>query len=240
MFLLDIHSSPAVTFIMTLFNARLGSWLGNPKQKHWEDEGPKSAFDSIIREAFGLTNDTSPYVYLSDGGHFENLALYEMVRRRCRYIVVLDGGCDPETTYEDLGNALRKIRIDQKISIEFKEPFPVPGEKLTKRCAVAEIHYDEIDASLKNGYLIYIKPVILNAEPPDVTAYHAANRAFPHESTGNQWFNESQTESYRMLGWCSINDVFARWDPQGELKDPKNAAFAKTAINYLRQRAAAP
>ena len=236
------HSSSAVTFIMTLFNARLGSWLGNPKQKHWKDEGPKSAFDSIIREALGLTNETSPYIYLSDGGHFENLALYEMVRRRCRYIVVLDGGCDPETTYEDLGNALRKIRIDQKISIEFKEPLPLPGEKLAKRCAVAEIHYDEVDKNLKNGYLIYIKPVILDAEPPDVTAYHAGNPAFPHESTGNQWFNESQTESYRMLGWCSINDVFGRWDPekQGELKDPKNAAFAKTAINYLKQRAAAP
>ena len=205
------HSAPAVTFIMTLFNARLGSWLGNPKQNSWKHQGPHSAFDSIIREAFGLTTDTSPYVYLSDGGHFENLALYEMVRRRCRYIIVLDGGCDSEYTYEDLGNALRKIRIDMKVPIKF-DPVPVPGTKPARRWASAEIRYKEIDAALENGTLIYIKPVILETEPPDVTAYKAANAAFPHESTGNQWFNESQTESYRMLGYCSVKETFKPWN----------------------------
>ena len=61
---------------------------------------------------FGLTTDDRPYVYLSDGGHFENLGLYEMVRRRCRFIVVSDAGCDPDFVFEDLGNAVRKIAID--------------------------------------------------------------------------------------------------------------------------------
>ncbi|HZU32516.1 MAG TPA: hypothetical protein VFB79_15470, partial [Candidatus Angelobacter sp.] len=218
------HSAPALTFIMTLFNARLGSWLGNPKQHRWHNEGPRSAFDSIIREAFGLTNDSSPYVYLSDGGHFENLALYEMVLRRCRYIVVLDGGCDSENTYEDLGNALRKIRIDMKIPIEFDDPFPLPGAEPKKRCAIARILYKEIDKDLENGYLIYIKPVVLQTEPSDVTAYKAAHPAFPHESTGNQWFNESQTESYRMLGLCSVTDIFQPWDPQHEFEEVINSA----------------
>lgn len=208
------HSSPAVTFIMTLFNARLGSWLGNPRQNHWRDQGPHSAFDSIIREAFGLTDETSPYVYLSDGGHFENLGLYEMVRRRCRYIVVLDGGCDEKYTYEDLGNALRKIRIDMKVSIEFLEP-PPNGQPPEVRFALATILYSRIDPELQDGYLIYIKPVVLKeSEDPDVTAYQAGSPVFPHESTGNQWFNESQTESYRMLGWRSIKDTFQPWDPE--------------------------
>ena len=75
----------------------------------------------IVNEALGQTSDESEYVYLSDGGHFENLAIYEMVRRRCRTIVVLDGGCDPEFRYEDLGNALRKIRIDLGIPIDFED-----------------------------------------------------------------------------------------------------------------------
>jgi hypothetical protein len=193
---------------MTLFNARLGSWLGNPNQKSWHDEGPRSAFDSIIREAFGLTDETSPYVYLSDGGHFENLGLYEMVQRRCKYIIVLDGGCDPKYTYEDLGNALRKIRIDMKIPIVFQTPLPVPGEEAKNRGALAEIRYKEIDSNLDNGLLIYIKPLILGTEDPDVIAYKEASPAFPHESTGNQWFNESQTESYRMLGLCSVMEAF--------------------------------
>lgn len=208
------HSSPAITFIMTLFNARLGSWMGNPKQKSWKDEGPRSAFDSIIREAFGLTDESSPYVYLSDGGHFENLALYEMVRRRCKYIVVLDGGCDEKYTYEDLGNALRKIRIDMKVSIQFLKP-PPNGRAPEIRFALANILYSRIDPTLQDGYLIYLKPVVLKkSEDPDVTAYQAANPAFPHESTGNQWFNESQTESYRMLGWRSVKDTFQPWDPK--------------------------
>src|SRR5580700_10420619 len=76
-------------------------WLGNPGQagsKTWRKEGPTSAIASIVREAFSLTDDTSQYVYLSDGGHFENLGIYEMVRRRCRYIVVSDAGCDPKFT----------------------------------------------------------------------------------------------------------------------------------------------
>jgi uncharacterized membrane protein YhdT len=221
------HSSPPLTFIMTLFNARLGSWLGNPKQKQWRDGGPHSAFDSIIREAFGLTNESSPYIYLSDGGHFENLALYEMIRRRCRYIVVLDGGADPKYTYEDLGNALRKVRIDMKVPIEFVQPVPVPGQPPQGRCALAEIRYKEIDPALENGYLVYIKPVVLESEDPDVTAYKAANPAFPHESTGNQWFNESQTESYRMLGLRSVMETFKQpWDPKLRFE-----GLIKTAAN---------
>ena len=206
------HSSPSMAFVMTLFNARLGSWLGNPRQKKWRNEGPRSAFDSIVREAFGLTNDSSPYVYLSDGGHFENLALYEMVRRRCRYILVLDGGADPKFNYEDLGNALRKIRIDMKVTIQFEEPFLAPSQRPEHRCAVAKICYKDLDPTEENGYLIYVKPVVLGNEAPDVTSYKAANDDFPHQSTGDQWFDESQTESYRMLGLTSIHDVLKAWD----------------------------
>ena len=70
----------------------------------------------------GVWPDHRPnrYVYLSDGGHFENLGLYEMVRRRCRLIVVIDAGCDPDFAFEDLGNAVRKIYIDLGIRIQFE------------------------------------------------------------------------------------------------------------------------
>ncbi len=84
---------------------------------------------SLVREALGLTDNTSAYVYLSDGGHFENLALYEMILRRCRQIVVLDSGCDPAFTYEDLGNALRKVRIDLKVPVEFEDQYTHPCAK---------------------------------------------------------------------------------------------------------------
>jgi Patatin-like phospholipase len=204
------HSSPVVGLIMTLFNARLGGWLGNPGihgEKTWKLRGPRSAVGSLVKEAFGLTNDKSNYVYLSDGGHFENLGLYEMVQRRCRYIVVLDSGADPCFTYEDLGNALRKIRIDMNIPIEFEETLGRPLQDKKKRCAVARIGYSKVDGECEDGYLVYVKPMFLGNESPDVRSYHSEQLDFPQQSTANQWFNESQTESYRMLGLETMDEI---------------------------------
>ena len=91
------HSAPAMTFLLTLCNARLGAWLGNPGlagRTTWRRRDPLLGAGPLLREMFGRTTDQNPYVYLSDGGHFENLGLYEMVARRCHYIVVSDAGCD--------------------------------------------------------------------------------------------------------------------------------------------------
>lgn len=208
------YSSPVIGFIMTLFNARLGAWLGNPGapgKKTWREEGPKSAVASIVREIFGLTNEHGPYVYLSDGGHFENLGLYEMIKRRCRYILVLDGAADGEYKFSDLGNALRKIRIDTRIDIRFEESWDRLREQ-KERWAVARICYCDAGEG-EDGFLIYIKPMMCGTEPPDVVAYHAANPSFPHQSTANQFFDESQTESYRMLGLHTVREMFEGWTP---------------------------
>jgi hypothetical protein len=212
------HSSSVVGFVMTLLNARLGAWLGNPGdagERTWKQDGPRSAVDSLVREALGLTDNTSAYVYLSDGGHFENLALYEMILRRCRQIVVLDSGCDPHFTYEDLGNALRKVRIDLNVPIEFEDQYTHPLREKKRRCAMATIRYSAVDPTWPDGQLIYIKPMLLGTEPPDVESYAAANPAFPHQGTGNQWFNESQTESYRMLGLHTLEEICRGWNGNG-------------------------
>jgi hypothetical protein len=208
------HSSAIVGFIMTLFNARLGSWLGNPGppgKRTWRDPGPLSAIRSMVKEALGQTSDQSEYVYLSDGGHFENLGLYEMVRRRCRYIVVIDGGCDPAFHYDDLGNALRKIRIDLRIPIDFDEAGAGSLKERRKRCALATIRYSAMDGPGTDGRLVYVKPMLLKNEGPDVVSYAAAHPDFPHESTGDQWFNESQTESYRSLGLHTFDEMCRGW-----------------------------
>jgi hypothetical protein len=214
------HSSAVMGFIMTLFNARLGAWLGNPGnagEKSWQQPGPTSAVGSLVAEAFGLTNNTNKWVNLSDGSHFENLALYEMVRRRCHYIIVLDGSCDADFTYEDLGNALRKIRIDFKIPIDF-EPgsFEALREKAA-RFAVARIGYNQVDRTQDEGRLIYVKPMIRGNESPDVLSYHANHADFPHQSTADQFFDESQTESYRALGAHTIAEICQGWDGKGRL-----------------------
>jgi Patatin-like phospholipase len=212
------HSSPAVTFLMTLFNARLGWWLGNPGphgEHTYHRTHPKFAIGPMVAEAFGLTDDTSAYVYLSDGGHFENLGLYEMVVRRCHYIVVSDAGCDPKYAFEDLGNAIRKIRVDlgvpitmQKIQLYPKPETAIPGALGGRYCAVGTIGYREVDGrGAIDGVLIYLKPAIVGEEPADIRHYSTSSTAFPHEATTDQWFSESQFESYRMLGYHAIQQI---------------------------------
>lgn len=204
------RSTPLVGFIMTLFNARLGTWLGNPGgagARTWKEASPRSAIRLLVKEALGLTSDRSEYVYLSDGGHFENLGLYELIRRRCRFIVVLDSGCDPAFGFEDLGNALRKIRIDFGVPIDFApEQWRLLSEG-KRRSALATVRYSSGGAGAPDGQLLYIKPMLLGTEPPDVRSYAVRHPDFPHQSTADQWFDESQTESYRQLGLHTIREV---------------------------------
>ena len=90
-------TSPVLSLVLTLFNVRLGWWLGNPGtagQDTYRRASPLLSVTPVVQEALGLTDDTSAYVYLTDGGHFENLALYEMVLRRCHLIVLSDGTGD--------------------------------------------------------------------------------------------------------------------------------------------------
>ena len=156
-------SSAAVTMALTLFNARLGWWLGNPgaagsDRRHtsrytavpYRRAFPRLSLAPLCMEAFGLTDDTSKYVLLSDGGHFDNLGLYEMVLRRCRFIVVVDGSQDENARFDDLGAAVRKIRIDLGIDIAFEQPFQIypkghPNAKDGKYCAVGNIRYSALD-----------------------------------------------------------------------------------------------
>jgi hypothetical protein len=207
------HSSPVVTFLLALFNVRLGWWLGNPGpagEKTFRRASPRRVVPPLVSEALGLTDRDHPYVYLSDGGHFDNLGLYEMVLRRCHDIVVSDAGCDPDCSLEDLGSAIRKIRIDFGIPITIVGTFRIhasvprqPG----RHCALCRIGYSAVDGPGTDGWLVYIKPEVYGPEPIDIYNYAAANPTFPHETTANQFFTESQFESYRMLGAYTVDTI---------------------------------
>lgn len=207
------HSSPLVTFLMTLFNARLGWWLANPGypgEGLWQERGPKSALQSLVWEAFGLTNDENPYVYLSDGGHFENLGLYEMILRRCDVIVVVDAGADPDYQFEDLANALRKCRVDLGVTIHFDKPLDMRKgiAEGNLHCAIGHVGYDCADGGgVKNGTLIYLKPVLEKTLSVDLDQYHSAHPDFPQQPTSDQFFDEAQFESYRRLGLETIDSI---------------------------------
>lgn len=170
-------SSPVVRFLMTLFNVRFGWWLGNPGEagdnakpherligfirhgigfgkklgKPFEAASPLLSVLPIVSEAFGQTNDKSSYVYLSDGGHFENLGLYEMVLRRCRFIVVCDASTDADYSFDSLAQSIRQIRVDLGVPIEMRDMFIEPPSQglRGKYCSVGTIRYSCVDNKTK-------------------------------------------------------------------------------------------
>jgi hypothetical protein len=194
-------SSGVLRFLMTLFNVRLGVWLPNPGGRYCTEKtfSGLRALQGALNEALGRTDSTHDFVYLSDGGHFENLGLYEMVKRECRVIVVSDASTDPDYDFESLGQSVRKIRIDLSADITFQRiAIQQRGSSgVIAYAALGEIHY----ASGNVGQLIYIKPTLTGTgEPIDVRNYATMETDFPQQTIADQFFSESQFESYRRLG----------------------------------------
>lgn len=209
------HTNPAMAFIMTMFNVRLGRWFGNPITKDkWKNQSPRFSWLYLIWELFAQTKHDSNYVYLSDGGHFENLGIYELVRRRCRLIVAIDAGQDSKFTFEDLGNAIRKCYTD--FGVRIKVPYMEedvglnPSTKMSnKHFTIGEILYkDRYGETVENGILVYIKSSFTGDEPADLKSHKKQNSEFPHDSTVDQCFDETQFESYRNLGYHIAESVF--------------------------------
>ncbi|HEY1130358.1 MAG TPA: hypothetical protein VGF12_13230 [Roseateles sp.] len=204
------HSSPFVAFVMTVFNVRLGWWSPNPLRafkREWRNPEPANAFQALWSEVSGASDAAGSFVYLSDGGHFENLGLYEMIRRRCERIVVVDATCDPRFESGDLQDAINKARVDFGVDIEFTTR--LPGKPGGGHHAMATIRYpDGPGGPALQGELFYIKPVLSGDEPLDVLAFarsHASPKSpFPHQSTAEQFFDQSQFEAYRVLGLHSV------------------------------------
>ena len=118
------HSSPTMAFLLTIFNVRLGLWIRNPRHKRFRLRGRLSNPSSpwfglfyLLAEFFGMVNDVAAFVYLTDGGHFENMGLYELVRRHCSTIVICDAEQDGDLTFQGIGMAIRKCRIDHGAEI---------------------------------------------------------------------------------------------------------------------------
>lgn len=210
------HSSPALTFLMGIFNVRLGWWAGNPRHKRaWRLSGPRSAL-YLGLELLGRTNDENRFVYLSDGGHFENLGLYELVHRKCRHIIVCDASCDPEYSFSDLGNAIAKCRRDlgAEITIDVSNLRPKKGERLSKaHFALGTIKYGQPGPY---GELLYIKTSLCPHDRQDVQSFASEDRAFPHDTTADQFFNETRFESYRALGEDAFNNVVTAVTAKGK------------------------
>ncbi|MGA3069540.1 MAG: hypothetical protein ABSD43_04930 [Terracidiphilus sp.] len=221
------NSNPALAFLMTFFNVRLGWWISNTRKTDaWPATSgrstPRFALWHLFKELFGTVGDGAEYVNLSDGGHFENMGLYELVRRRCTYIVVCDAEEDSEMQFEGMGGAITKCRADFGAEIDLdlrplqiqedsgyskahcvvgtiRYPAP-PGAGTTAAVATACECLGEEGADKYTGVIVYMKSSLVGDEPADLLAHQLQSAQFPQDSTANQWFTETLFEAYRRLG----------------------------------------
>lgn len=204
----------SLRFLMGFLNIRLGVWLPNPLWADWWCElnarpgtlgalrrlvqsRPRPRF--LLREMLGLNRLNSKFLYVSDGGHYENLGLVELLRRRCRIIYCFDASGDQEDTFYTMGQAVALARTELDIEIfirpEAMKP-PKDGEYAAADFCVGQFRY----SNGVEGILIFAKAAVTRDAPLDVRAFKQKDKRFPNHSTADQFFNEQKFEAYRALG----------------------------------------
>jgi hypothetical protein len=251
---------------IALLNVRLGRWLRHPLNtvedagrsglaKWWKGKpGPWY----LLREAFSKSGahvvdpsteepQSSGFVFLTDGGHIENLGIYELLKRKCALIIAVDGEADPDMTSASLVQLERFARIDLGTRIVMDwEPIGTRSlavsEEVIDRAVEAEsgphVAIGLIDypgptpTTREHGVLIYIKSSLSGDENDYVMAYKVAHPSFPHESTMDQLFSEEQFECYRALGEHIASRFLANED-LAELPVGLDPELAEARISLL-------
>jgi len=199
--------------LLGLLGVRLGYWWRSGSGQ--ETTTPTTA-GALMDEFTGSFNpDQYRYWYLSDGGHFENTAAYELIRRKLKQIVVADCGADPGYDFDDITNLVLKARIDFDAEIEFfgdadldalwshtpwRATFFAPalgGSRNGAPLALARVRYRD---DPEPGWLLVVKPRLLQDLPADLAHYADSAPDFPQQSTADQFYDEAQWESTRKLG----------------------------------------
>ncbi len=222
--------SSAFTALLVLLNLRLGMWIQNPKMSngHWVGATPADAWP-LFKELTGNTNDSDEFVHLSDGGHFDNSGVYELINRRCRYIIYSECSEDLNGASGNLAVLIRNVRRDFGIRIDIDTAPLQPDQSgiSTSHVAIGTIHYDDFQSQVHErdrikGILVFIRGNLTGDEPPDILNYASVNKSFPHDPTLNQFFNEEMFESYRELGYHIGRSVFEKASKSVLLKRPQN------------------
>jgi hypothetical protein len=215
---------------LALLNIRLGYWLRNPKRIRRKGGWSALANFYFLAEMLGLLNEKTRSIYLSDGGHIDNLGIYELLRRRCKVIIVADAEADPQMAFGafnvveryalvDLGVRIdlpwqQVANVSKTTGIKIDKEGDAP-KKLGPHVAVGEIRYP----GGRRGVLVYIKSSLTGDENDYVFHYKKRYGSFPHETTLDQLFTEEQFEAYRALGFHAAHRFFDRRDDFAHL-DP--------------------
>jgi len=255
-------TSLGTSLLCGLANIRLGRWMRLPRDETGEaaKDSSQNPSERPSRWLAMLPNQTlllrewtarfhglhAPWQYLSDGGHFENLGVYELLRpgRGVRLIIACDCGADPDYRFEDLANLVRLVRVDFALEIEVDEAamatlqpanarrvFATPQQfrqaELARRAGQASPPDDDACAVLFRVrpagefepvcHIVLIKPRVPAGVPVDVAHYAALNPAFPQQTTVDQFFDDQQWESYRKLGLVCGERVVRALASSGEV-----------------------
>jgi hypothetical protein len=212
---MGLGSMPTLTALLTFLNVRLGFWILNPRRRA---RLKSPGFLCLIREMTGIAmSEHQAWLNLSDGGHIENTAVYELLRRRCKFIICVDGEADPQYRFEGLMTLVRHAQIDFGIGIEANlnniRPDPATGYSQT-HAVLCRVHYP--DRPL--GLLLYLKLSVTGNEPELIRRFRIAHPDFPHQTTLDQFFNEEQFEAYRELGVHVAESLFLRALMNGNIR----------------------
>jgi hypothetical protein len=219
-----ITMNPIVAAAMALLNIRLGLWMLNPaKRRWWISAVPTFIHPGLCSAIFSLHHRGSRFVELTDGGHFENLGLYELVRRKLSVVLVVDGEADPSISLASLVSATRRIEQDFKATLTFEKAQGKGPERLMmyeEKGYPSGLRYSQspfLVATIKyndgtSGTLIYVKSTLIRGMDFTTAGYLATNPTFPHQSTIDQFFDQDQFDAYRYLGYDTAQQLIEALD----------------------------
>jgi hypothetical protein len=187
----------------------------------------------FFKELSGRIDEHARFLNLSDGGHIENLGIYELLKRRCKFIVAIDGEADPTLSFGGLIRLVQLAQVDMGIRIE---PDLADLRRNTDGHGMAHFSMARIDYPGENqhGFLLYIKSSLTGNESEFLKLFRTENPDFPHQSTAQQLFGEMQFEAYRALGEHIGQDLF-RHDLVGKWNIESDAAtwFKRLSVHLL-------
>ena len=194
--------SRALTFLMTLANMRLGVWVPNPRWVAGAADAEKKRYRRprpwyLLQELLGRNRLDARYLYVSDGGHYENLGIVELLRRGCTQIYCFDASGGP--TFAALGDAVALARSELGVEIHI-DPARVISSGVPLRAQENVLRTRFTYAGGEEGVLIYARNVVCDASPWDVKAHQLKDPRFPNDSTMDQLYTDQKFESYRVLG----------------------------------------
>ena len=239
-------------FLLTLANVRLGVWIPNPTRLDWFSKRKDSSrfrkwwirprLEHLLFEMIGKNKLTHKYLYVTDGGHYENLGLLEQLRKGSRYIFCLDASGEQQDGFSTIAGAVALASSEEQIRIEIQPETMAPDPDITDQRSkrhlppvvqspfcVGNIYYPE-DQEEPSGRLVIIKAGVPANAPENIADFHQSNWRFPCDPTLDQLYSAERFDAYKALGAFatsealrSVRDDFEYFRRMGRLQAPNQA-----------------